>query len=243
MVIECGTDIGAVRKNNQDACDCGSFSPDSVWGIVCDGMGGASGGNIASELAVDTIRTHITGTYHADMSSGNLKAMLLNSVTLANTAVYEASRKTPELIGMGTTAIVMVAAKGTLHIAHVGDSRAYIHNQEGLLQLTTDHSFVQNLVDFGQITEEDARVHPKRNIITRAVGVHETVRCDYLDTEFSPGDTVLACSDGLTNYMSNGEIEQHIHEYSGRKLIDALIASAVHAGGGDNITALVIHYN
>lgn len=243
MVIECGTDVGAVRQNNQDACDCGSFSPDSVWGIVCDGMGGASGGNIASELAVETIRTHITETYHADMSSGNMKAMLLNSVTLANTAVYEASRKDPELIGMGTTSIVMVAAKGTLHIAHVGDSRVYLLGNEGLIQLTTDHSFVQNLVDFGQITEEEARVHPKRNIITRAVGVHETVRCDYLSTELSRGDIVLACSDGLTNYMSNQAIEEHIHNYSGKKLIDALIESAVDAGGGDNITALVVQYN
>jgi len=243
MVIECGTDIGAVRKNNQDACDCGSFSSDSVWGIVCDGMGGASGGNIASELAVNTIRAHITETYHADMSAGNLRAMLQNAVTFANTAVYEASRKNPELIGMGTTAVVLVAAKGALHIAHVGDSRAYILNKEGLIQLTTDHSFVQNLVDFGQITEEEARVHPKRNIITRVVGVHETVRCDYLSTEFSPGDTVIACSDGLTNYMSNQTIEQHIHDYSGKKLIDALIESAINAGGGDNITALVIHYN
>lgn len=243
MVIECGTDVGAVRKINQDVCDCGSFSSDSVWGIVCDGMGGASAGDVASKLAVDTIRAHIMGNYHADMSSGNLKAMLLNAVTSANTAIYEASRQNTELIGMGTTAVVMVAAKGTLHIAHVGDSRAYIQNEEGLVQLTTDHSFVQNLVDFGQITEEEARVHPKRNIITRAVGVHETVRCDYISTEFSPGDTVIACSDGLTNYVSNQVIEQHIHDYSGRKLIDALIADAIEAGGGDNITALVIHYN
>ena len=140
------------------------------------------------------------------------------------------------------TVVLLVAAKGTLHVAHVGDSRAYLRHGGVLTQITMDHSYVQDLVNFGQITQEEARVHPKRNIITRVLGVHEEVRCDYAAWDFSPGDLALACSDGLSNYMDEDLLDQYMEEYgdAGRTLPRELIQYAVQCGGSDNITAAVI---
>lgn len=144
---------------------------------------------------------------------------------------------------MGTTVVLLVAAKGTLHVAHVGDSRAYLRHGGVLTQITMDHSYVQDLVNFGQITQEEARVHPKRNIITRVLGVHEQVRCDYNAWDFSPGDVALACSDGLSNYMEDELLEEYLDKYgeTGNILTKELIQYAIECGGADNITAAVIY--
>ena len=150
-------------------------------------------------------------------------------------------RRLPEFQTCATV-VLLVAAKGTLHVAHVGDSRAYLRHGGVLTQITMDHSYVQDLVNFGQITQEEARVHPKRNIITRVLGVHEEVRCDYAAWDFSPGDLALACSDGLSNYMDEDLLDQYMEEYgdAGRTLPRELIQYAVQCGGSDNITAAVI---
>ena len=157
--------------------------------------------------------------------------------------VYRRSQEEQELRGMGTTAVVLVASKGTLHVAHVGDSRAYLKNSQGLSQITMDHSYVQDLVNFGQITPAEARIHPKRNIITRVLGVHEQVRCDYNAWDFSPGDVALACSDGLSNYMEDELLEEYLDKYgeTGNILAKELIQYAIECGGADNITAAVIY--
>ena len=143
---------------------------------------------------------------------------------------------------MGTTVVLMIATKGTLHVAHIGDSRAYLRHEGVLTQITMDHSYVQDLVNFGQITQAEARVHPKRNIITRVLGVHDQVRCDYAAWDFSPGDLALSCSDGLSNYIDEELLEQYMNQYEREEhaLPRELIQFAVKCGGADNITVAVI---
>ena len=242
MRVDYNTDTGAVRDSNQDSCECGLFSQDSAWAIVCDGMGGANGGNVASAVAAKEIKEFLTSGFDENMSRENLKSLLLNAVSQANRAVYSMAQEQEELRGMGTTAVVLLATKGLLHVAHVGDSRAYLKNKDGLSQITMDHSYVQDLVNIGQITQEEARVHPQRNIITRALGGHEIVLCDYSYFDFSPGDTALACSDGLSNYVEEALLLEYMEKYDkdGKALTEHLTEYAVKSGGADNITVAVI---
>lgn len=242
MKVDFATDIGAVRSSNQDSCDCGLFSDDSAWALVCDGMGGANGGNVASALATEKIRELIISGFRENLSKENIKCLMLNAINRANEAVYSMSLEQEDLRGMGTTVVLMIASGGFLHVAHVGDSRGYLKNQCGLSQITMDHSYVQDLVNFGQITREEARVHPHRNIITRVLGVHGEVRCDYSIYEFALGDRALACSDGLTNYMEDNLLEEYIERYggNGETLVKELIQYAVKNGGSDNITVAFI---
>lgn len=245
MRVDYRTDIGAVRESNQDACECGLFSPDSAWAVVCDGMGGANGGNIASSVALEAIRDHLLAGYREEMSEPDLRNLILNAVSRANEKVFDTAQERESLRGMGTTAVVMVASRGFLRVAHVGDSRAYLkrHSCGCVTQITVDHSYVQDLVNFGQITQEEARVHPKRNIITRALGVHDTVQADYAEYDFAPGDMALACSDGLSNYAGEEELASFASQCGrdGKKLVDTLIDFAVSSGGADNVTVAVIN--
>ena len=128
MRVDFETDVGAVRSSNQDSCDCGLFSPNSAWVIVCDGMGGANGGNVASAIAVETIREQLLSGYDENLSKPNLKNLMINAINRANEEVHRVSLERPELHGMGTTVVLLVAAKGTLLVAHVGDSRAYLRH-------------------------------------------------------------------------------------------------------------------
>lgn len=242
MRVDFETDVGAVRSANQDSCECGIFDSGEAWAIVCDGMGGAKGGNVASSIAAKTIREELEAGFDSSLSQPNVKNLLINAVRRANDAVHQAASQTPDLQGMGTTAVVLLAAQGVLHVVHVGDSRAYLRHQGVLSQITMDHSYVQDLVNFGQITPEEARVHPKRNIITRVLGVHEQVQCDYSLWNLEPGDIALACSDGLSNYMDEAQMEQYLEQYGedGKVLSQELIRFAVESGGSDNITVAVI---
>ena len=242
MRVDFETDVGAVRSSNQDSCDCGLFSQNSAWAIVCDGMGGANGGNVASAIAVETIREQILSGINENLSKPNLKNLMINAINRANDEVHRISLEQPDLRGMGTTVVLMIATKGTLHVAHIGDSRAYLRHEGVLTQITMDHSYVQDLVNFGQITQAEARVHPKRNIITRVLGVHDQVRCDYAAWDFSPGDLALSCSDGLSNYIDEELLEQYMNQYEREEhaLPRELIQFAVKCGGADNITVAVI---
>lgn len=243
MRVDFATDTGPVRRSNQDACRCGLFSDSSAWAVVCDGMGGANGGNVASAIAVEQIEEQLRDKFSENMSQGNIKSMMINAIHRANTAIYETASEQPELRGMGTTAVVMVAVQDRLHVAHVGDSRAYLKNRGGLTQITMDHSYVQDLVNFGQITKEQARTHPRRNIITRVLGVHDVVSADYSVWDFHTGDRALACTDGLTGYMEDALLEQYMDEYGqrGEALVEKLIRYAVDSGGSDNITVAVVN--
>ena len=243
MRVDFATDIGAVRSSNQDACKCGIFPGGSAWAVVCDGMGGANGGNVASAIAVEQTERLLLNRFKEDMSQGNIKSMIVNAVLRANTAIYERAAMNAELRGMGTTIVLMLAVGKRLHIAHVGDSRAYLKDKDGIRQLTMDHSYVQDLVNFGQITKEEARTHPRRNIITRVLGVHDNVNVDYAVWDFNAGDIAIACTDGLTNYVDEDLLEEYIDRYegNGEALINELIQFAVDNGGSDNITIAVVN--
>ena len=242
MRVDFATDTGPVRASNQDACRCGIYPGGGAWAVVCDGMGGANGGNVASSIAVEQIEEFLRSKFSQTMSQGSVKSMIINAIRRANLAIYDTAAKQPELQGMGTTAVVMVAVGGRLHVAHVGDSRAYLKGQNGIRQLTMDHSYVQDLVNFGQITKEQAKNHPRRNIITRVLGVHDSVNADYAVWDFDDGDIALACTDGLTNYMDEDLLEEYInkHGHNSEALVKELIQYTVDCGGSDNITAAVI---
>lgn len=243
MRVDFATDTGMVRCSNQDACKCGVFPDGGAWVVVCDGMGGANGGNVASAIAVESIEGLLKNGYREKMSPGNIKSMIINAIRRANTAIYEKAAQAAELQGMGTTTVVMLAVDNRLYVAHVGDSRAYLKSRNGIRQLTMDHSYVQDLVNFGQITKEEARTHPRRNIITRVLGVHNDVNVDYAVWDFDTGDIALACTDGLTNYMDEDLLEEYIdrHGQDGDALVHELIRFAVDNGGSDNITIAVVN--
>lgn len=232
------TDIGSVRSSNQDAYLSGYLPGGAVWMTVCDGMGGANGGNIASLTAVDVISS---GFDAANVTAEtDVAALLLELLEKANRAVYEKAQQEPSLAGMGTTAVVAVVVDGRCTIAHVGDSRAYLFRDHTVRQLTEDHSIVQELVRLGELTAEQARNHPRRNIITRAVGVSPQVEPDVTTIDFRAGDTLLACTDGLSGYLGEEELGDYMNHYKGQDLIDHLLDHALQAGGADNITVAVI---
>lgn len=236
------TDIGLVRKSNQDACNGGVLGEQLAWAVVCDGMGGANGGNIASQLAVEQISKQILSFPPEHMQGDAVKKLISAAVFNANAAVYDRSRQDETLRGMGTTVVVAIFAEGVVHIAHAGDSRAYLIAQGGMKQLTTDHSMVQEMLDNGDLTEQEARRHPHKNIITRALGVLPTVELDYCEYEFGSGSRLLICTDGLTNYVENEQISQLSKGLEAQDFCKTLVEAAKEGGGGDNVTVAVIEY-
>ena len=239
MRVDFETDVGAVRSSNQDSCDCGLFSPNSAWVIVCDGMGGANGGNVASAIAVETIREQLLSGYDENLSKPNLKNLMINAINRANEEVHRVSLERPELHGMGTTVVCGVCRGGMLQYAHVGDSRIYLFHGHSICQLTKDHSIVQELVEKGSITAEEAAFHPRKNLITRALGVGPQVEIDFGEIVLSPGDILVLCTDGLSNYVTVDEMEEIIQNTAFYEMADALVDRALKAGGLDNVTVLL----
>ena len=177
MQIFSKTDRGRVRTDNQDAYFAGKITDDSVFAVVCDGMGGANAGNVASELAVRHISEYVIRSYRDGMDMTDTEKTLKNASVSANISLYDKAVNNAELAGMGTTAVAAFVKDGTAVIAHVGDSRIYLVNGE-IKQLTRDHSVVQSLIESGKITPEDAKVHPRKNVITRALGAEEKEAVD-----------------------------------------------------------------
>lgn len=234
------TDRGRVRPVNEDAYDIGKFEDGAVWAVVCDGMGGVNGGNVASMKAVDVIAKAFAKTYREDADENSIRSMLLTALNAANTYVYEAAQEDEELAGMGTTAVAAVVKDDTAYIAHVGDSRAYLIRGDSIEQETKDHSMVQILVERGELTEEEAMTHPKKNYITRAVGVEEELEVDYNEIPLLDSDAILLCTDGLTNCVGKEEILSIILEHGALASPDVLVKRAIEHGGNDNITVVVI---
>ncbi|MBR5774087.1 MAG: Stp1/IreP family PP2C-type Ser/Thr phosphatase [Clostridia bacterium] len=232
------TDIGRVRPTNQDCYCAGEHEAGMTWVVVCDGMGGPAGGNIASSTAAKVLSDNITLKYKKNMSRRSIKNLLLTAVNAANINVYDMSMSNDELAGMGTTAVAAIIEKGVAHIINIGDSRAYILNENGITQVTIDHSLVQQMVDCGKLTREEAKTHPHKNIITRAVGIKETVEADYFELELNKGDVLLLCTDGLTNNLSDEDIYAVISENKSNEFIDILVDRANENGGSDNITVV-----
>ena len=242
MEVFSKSDIGLVRNQNQDDCRFGVISPSCVWAVVCDGMGGANGGNIASATAVDYISTKITDLYKDDMTKEQIGELMAEIVVNANMKVFEMSMKDPELTGMGTTCEFVFVKDTTVHVVHVGDSRTYAIRGGKIKQLTEDHSVVQDMVEHGELTEEQAKAHPRKNIITRALGVSAEIETDYYQDTLDEGDVIIICTDGLTNYVETDDIynatrDNHYYEFA-----DRLINLANENGGGDNITVVALTF-
>lgn len=234
------TDKGLVRKTNQDSYAVQSLPGGALLGIVCDGMGGEQGGNVASRNAVNIAGQRIAARYREGMDANTVRNMLLVAASVANTMVHDMGQKNSALTGMGTTLVACLVQGGTAHIVHAGDSRAYVVGEAGLTQLTRDHSVVQMLVENGELTQEEARVHPKKNYITRAVGVGPQLEAEYNEYALRPGDTLLLCTDGLSNAVSEDEMARMVRELPPQDAVQKLTLAANAAGGYDNITVLLM---
>ncbi len=240
MRVYSKSDIGLRRTSNQDYCKTGSFPDGTVWAVVCDGMGGANGGCTASSVSAETIASYLCSEYNEGLDDGELRALMEEAVRRANTEVYNMAQGDDSLYGMGTTVICATVKNGRAHIVHAGDSRAYLYDGEKLYQITTDHSFVQELVNIGKLTREQARVHPERNLITRALGIEPTLETDYNSVEFTDNSLLLICTDGMSEYITDDMLSDYINNYGEEELIDKLISCAKELGGSDNITVAVI---
>lgn len=240
MEISASTDIGLVRKNNEDSFDVGTFSEtDTVWAIVCDGMGGALGGETASSVCVETAKLYLESRYTDDMPLNTLKNILECALLTANTAVFNRACADSSLAGMGTTAVAAVITNERAVIAHVGDSRAYLLRGDTIRAITKDHSLVQHYIDIGRITPEEARVHPERNMITRAIGVDRDVETDIDIEQLEPGDVILICTDGLNGCVEDSDILRVFTHASGDGVAE-LVQAALDAGGNDNVTVVAV---
>lgn len=220
------TDIGHVRDQNEDR-----YLVAEPVVAVADGMGGHLGGEVAAQLAVETL----------ERLTQRREGSLADRVREANRAVWERSRSDPTVAGMGTTLTAVELGEGRARVAHVGDSRAYRFRDGELLRLTEDHTVVHRMVLEGQLTEEQAELHPYRNILTRVLGVEPAVDVDEAEVDLRPGDRLLLCSDGLTGMLPERRILQVLAEETDpRSAADRLVAEANAAGGVDNITVIVV---
>lgn len=240
MKISAGTDVGMVRQSNQDAYAGGKLPSGGFYAVVCDGMGGHAGGNVASTMAVDRISAELEKNSRSNMSISSIKNMIESAIVSANMDVFDESNSNDALQGMGTTAVVAVFFDNTCVVANVGDSRCYLISDGKISQVTKDHSLVQQMVDAGYITAQEAEHHPRKNIITRALGISDDIQVDFFDIEFSGDGKLLLCSDGLTNHVNNDDILAVLSEPDFDGCAQKLISLANENGGSDNITAVVV---
>ena len=234
------TDIGKIRETNQDMSYGEVMSENIAWTVVCDGMGGTGGGDIASNMAVDEIKKILSKELKEGLDGQNIKYILENAVKSANGVVFDATQKDEALKKMGTTVVLCVMYNGDLYVIHAGDSRAYISDDSEIKQITTDHSIVQEMVALGDITKEQAKTHPQKNIITRALGIREEVEPDYQQIPLDKECLVLLCTDGLTNHLNDEEIHKICSKNKLDEVAEALVNEANNCGGTDNITVSIL---
>ncbi len=232
MVISAGTDIGLVRQANQDSY---LVDKNNKYCIVADGMGGHKAGEVASAMVAEEIGKYLDEnkpeTLHATVDT------LCEAIRRANNRVFKTARLNFDYSGMGTTLIMTYFYSEKVILANVGDSRAYLMRDGEIKQVTTDHSMVEQLISEGAITKEQAKTHPQRNVITRALGTDREVQSDIYMISAKKGDVLLLCSDGLTNEVDDEELGRLI---SGGASAETLIKAAKENGGHDNITAIII---
>ena len=235
------TDPGCIRTQNQDSYQVEQLGKNALLCVVCDGMGGAKSGNVASTLAVDVFVQEVKRTWVPGMDSEKIDQMLTNAVKLANFTVYDQAQQFEEFTGMGTTLVAVLINGKTATLVNVGDSRAYSITEEGVKQLTTDHSLVQMMINNGELTPEQARSYPGKNLITRAIGTEAMVECDIFHRRLANGECLLLCTDGLSNMVEEQEILfEVVHgvnkQSSGQRLLDI----AKNRGAPDNVTCVLI---
>ncbi len=240
MQIFAKSDIGLKRDSNQDCYDYKKINENILWAVVCDGMGGVNGGDIASSLAVKNIRKFLTKNFLSNITENEIENILKKSIEEANSEIFAKSQTETNLKGMGTTVVLVAVFKGKIHVAHVGDSRAYLLSNDKIKQLTSDHSIVQEMLDEGEITQEEAENHPNRNVITRALGLSKDVNIDYSTENRKFEDKIIICTDGLTNYLDCEEILECSKRKKDNDLLDEFISIANERGGSDNITVVIL---
>ena len=237
MISYAKTDTGIVRRSNQDFL----FASDQPVGplpnlfIVADGMGGHKAGDFASRYVVEHMKENIE---NSDAVSPVM--VLRKALEKTNLGLYEESMEDPEREGMGSTLVAATIEDDMMYVANVGDSRLYLL-RDSLAQITRDHSLVEELVEVGAITKEQARLHPQKNVITRALGSEAEVRPDYFEFTLQPGDILLLCSDGLSNMVTDLEMLEYAKEYQDPELIcRALMSKALIRGARDNVTVVAV---
>ena len=235
------SDPGCVRKQNQDSYHIEQIDKNTLLGIVCDGMGGAKSGNIASTLAVDVFVQEVRRSYKYSMDQDKIDQMLLSAAKLANFTVYDQSLQIEEFDGMGTTLVAVLIKGRKATILNVGDSRAYGIDVDGIHQITVDHSLVQMMVDRGELTPERAKSYPGKNFITRAIGTEPIIISDLFHRNLAKGDFILLCSDGLSNMMDDQEILfEVVHGVNKQHCCQRLLNIAKNRGAPDNVTSVLI---
>lgn len=236
------TDIGCHRKDNQDSYACCQLDEQAAVLMVCDGMGGAQAGSVASSVAVEAFTAAVKAEFRNGASDDPKwwEDVLACACEKANRQVFELAQTNAEYQGMGTTLVAALALPGESYVVNVGDSRCYLIENGMIQQVTVDHSLVQLLVDRGEITAAEARVHPKKNLITRALGVERTVACDLLRVETGPGSRLLLCSDGLTNVLTDQVLLQKaLAETDLERLCRSLLDMTLEQGAPDNVTVVL----
>lgn len=239
MIWLCGnTDIGQRRASNQDVFLTELMGENALI-MVCDGMGGALGGDTASRLALETACTMIKRDVKPDQNENTIRRILECAAAAANSVVFETASLDSNLAGMGTTMVGAVVTGNTAHFVHVGDSRAYLLRDDFLTQLTCDHTVAQMMIASGRKTAEEMAFDPNRAKLVRAVGVEHNVRPDIFSIDVLPGDAILLCSDGLYNFIPHEELSALTAISIKRSSVAPLIERANENGGGDNITAVI----
>lgn len=234
------TDIGLERELNEDSFFTYKINENTLFAIVCDGMGGANGGDVASNTAVDIISRKVLDNYSDSFNRDEIKNLIFESIYDANREIFNMAEKDSSLYGMGTTVVAVLVCNDVAYIANVGDSRCYLIQNGNATQVTEDHSVVQELVNRGEITKEQAKIHPIKNLITRAVGIEAKVLIDFIEIDFKDGDIILLCSDGLSNYFDDSNFGEISQKYVDDELTENYIKSALNGGGGDNVTVVII---
>lgn len=235
------TDVGNVRKQNQDAYQIEQLDKNTLLAIVCDGMGGAKSGNIASSLAVDVFVQEMRRSWVGSMDMGKIDQTLHSAVKLANFTVYDQAKQFAEFDGMGTTLVAALVRGHRVTVVNVGDSRCYHISEDGIRQVTTDHSVVQMMVDRGDLTPEMARTYPGKNLITRAIGTESMVSGDIFHLDVAHGDFLFLCSDGISNMMDDQEILfEVVHGANKQLCCQRLLDIAKSRGAPDNATSVLI---
>lgn len=242
MTLCAKTDKGRVRSSNQDAYRFLALGESALFALICDGMGGPSGGQIASTTAVEVVEQVLTKGYDRDMPPDEIRDLMMLALREANGAIRRRALSNADIYGMGTTAVLCVVTGSLAIIANVGDSRVYHMTGGVLTQITKDHSVVQDMVDKGQITKSQVRHHAQKNIITRVLGVDDSCEPDFFTVDISPGDTLLLCSDGLTNMLDETQISFELTVDTSQCTCEKLVELANEAGGQDNITVIVAKF-
>jgi len=234
------TDVGRIRQVNEDRTVVLPEQNGITVSIVADGMGGHQAGDIASQMAIEAIAEQLN-RLSSDMGVEELEASVRAAIEQANERIYDVASSKEQFHGMGTTVVVTAASENALVIGHIGDSRAYKIDKEQLVQLTEDHSLVYELVRSGQITKEEAEHHPRRNVLTRALGTEPNVVVDVHHFNWTEGDMVLMCSDGLSSLVDSETLAAILRSDSDLETkVDELVEKALEAGGDDNITVVLM---